>query len=537
MASRIDIERDAPDSSLARSIRSMLYKRGMVYDRKEKRFILESPIVTDTVNLRLEEMCLDFYQIKGEDSKSRGVLIKINQFINRVIELTDFKPKEVSLRESIDPFEIELFQHIVLKERNAQTDLLALGDGKFMVLNSNRSTLRRLDILEAIKSPWQADVGEGFTFFIERDKERYNPDGQMLELEFQGKRYDILYNFITQPINEVIFCSSSTLSITIDDRVEVEGVLKPGNHERAIHVVKTIVEHIEDADGDYDEKNYESLHKMAISASLNSYKLNLLIEMVEALNLDQPESPFIKEDWERVEPEGLREEREKQKLKEDIAAVAKIKQEYEENLKVKLESGRFLLIFKRSGYYSRRSRAELREISNQLDHYVKLGLCESFWAENIKGNYLRRHRVSPSRNIFVGSIALLIIFAIGGVSLITVLTNNGLKKFNKIVDVGLEQVEQKQFKEAQATFTQAYEEFTPKLTTLLAKVRYNNLTKQVERAIDKEVEEGVRQIELWLKADKGKFEEHTYNRLMEIYRLRPEHSGVLEKMELWKNQF
>ncbi|MDU1890273.1 MAG: hypothetical protein E6767_06245 [Dysgonomonas sp.] len=536
MADIFDIDRNL-DSYIARYIRKTLFVNGMEYNYELKKFEPVKPNPTNVILRKIEEECCQFFGIK-EDGKTSRVLEAIEIFRKRVQETTSFDPVKEQKFDSIDPSSIPAFQQVWLKEGAAYINLLSMGEGKFLVVSTNRNTLKEDDLLVAITTPWNASKNDGFEFDILRDGNKFIPKELPKTTEFID--YQIKYHFKTKPIDEIWFYTSPEIYDIVDTNFSElkEGKSAIRKKIESAYAFK-FVEYITDIVNKYgfEGKYYDALIDYSCNkCGVSSYILNLIIELLDKKKRRKSDPVFTNKDWDWNIPEEIELRIKEERIKRKAQQVKDLQAQYLDNLKKKLEQGKFLVIFKRSGYFSKQSEAELKGISDKLDELYNEGFGIKDWANSEKNNFLKKYQVNKKDNVIIAAKAFGTIAVIILVAVITLATISGLSDFSKAAEQADLLLIDKKYDQAREAYTAAYQNYSPGLTSFLAKFKYNAALEKIDAAIIDDIEKGIISIKASLDADNGKFRDFTKDELFRLLELNPEHPGLLELKELWIRQ-
>ena len=129
-------------------------------------------------------------------------------------------------------------------------------------------------------------------------------------------------------------------------------------------------------------------------------------------------------------------------------------------------------------------------------------------------------------------LVLVVIVIIAG-SFLFVRTKAGLVKYNELVIQGDTFREQRNFKAAKELYQTAQTEFEPRITSFIPYFMTMQKNRETEILIDKRIDEGIEEIQIYLKADR-KFAKHTEELLFDLLDLRETDEELLQYYELWK---
>lgn len=475
------------------------------------------------------------YQLVTEEAKAFGFREELVKEIVRNV-LTDVGTESESLLlTTIDlagSQELPVLSHIeFLEENNGITDLIYLGDQKFYVLSTNRSTLMPGNIVKANNIPlnqgtiWNFDIYEDFGSKNPKVPEEYN-------------KYKTWFQ--TTRVSQITLLSSCDFFKIVDDEEYFGGVLQaePENAFSAlaelIELIKLNVNLIEgDLPSDKQFPDYITLLNKAKSLGICSYILNILIEKIETR--ERFEYSFAKSDWHVHKTEA--------QIKAEIAAVNKgNKDRYDElvgslNEELrKIHRRRVALFFDAPGIITEESQKHLKPISEELD--VLASQPDGFKSYGTKGyadsaikTALDNSKPRPRHNLKVSAILLSIIALALFVSYSWVSANRSLAVFNEKVEQMSKMLEEEQFNESRAYILAAKEDFAPSYLRFIVSGLVRKCDVAIESAIDSFVESRIEQIQAMIKANRGRIDDYTWSLITEAMEFRPDDSILKEFRE------
>lgn len=475
------------------------------------------------------------YQLVTEEAKAFGFREELVKEIVRNV-LTDVGTESESLLlTTIDlagSQELPVLSHIeFLEENNGITDLIYLGDQKFYVLSTNRSTLMPGNIVKANNIPlnqgtiWNFDIYEDFGSKNPKVPEEYN-------------KYKTWFQ--TTRVSQITLLSSCDFFKIVDDEEYFGGVLQaePENAFSAlaelIELIKLNVNLIEgDLPSDKTFPDYITLLTKAKSLGISSYILNTLIETIETRETVEYSSPDS--DWHvHKTAKQLKEEQDAidNKNAERYGVLMNaLKKELQQ-----IHRRRVALFFDAPGVITEQSRAHLKPISEELD-----GLAEqpagfrSFgtkgYAESAIKTALDNSKPRPRHNLKVSAILLSIIALALFVSYSWVSANRSLAVFNEKVEQMSKMLEEEQFNESRAYIQAAKEDFAPSYLRFIVSGLVRKCDVAIESAIDSFVESRIEQIQAMIKANRGRIDEYTWSLITEAMEFRPDDSILMEFRE------
>ncbi len=501
------------NSNLVNEIRRLAIKNVCVYDQKRNTFHLPELQTTKSDDATI---FIKYKEITDSDKETQEA--NFSYFVREVLKGTKLSANSKKIESSISDF--PALQHIVLcEEGNRRTELLCIGNEDFVVLDTNRSGIIPDDRLRSITRPW--NIGELIKFDIFRNGAKYCPEG--LQNEFQ-------YVFVSKKITSIELLSPSEIHKIIDLKfIPAKFREIPNNRD-----IKETMEYLDTLNTDQINEKYKECLVYVGRFGVSSYTVNLLIEVKRRVR--NTNYTYDVDDWIENISESQKTDIENRIRKQKESEVIKLQNDYTKSLKNKLQQGRFLLIFKRSGYYTKQAEKELKGISDALEQLAKEGYCVKDWAQSQKNDYLKKHEASKRGNLITGLKFMGITAAIILATVVFLQTKNGIISFNSAIKQADLLKDEKKYTEAKDTYTQAYLDFKPRLMSLTVKFKYNSRMDDVEKAIDEDVKLGIETINTLLKADKGIFKNESKELLFKLLDLRPTNKALLELKEKWLKQ-
>lgn len=531
-----DIDKYLHHNRIARYIRKKSYEEGWTYNPNTKTVELKRSVYTNRLHKDLLGACYDFFEI-DEQSRNTASDRHIEKFITRVQESTSFEPVRESRTGSVVPDKVDVFQHVVFREGPAETSLLSLGRGMFLVLATDRTTLLAGDIITAITMPWSVDTNHGLAFKIKRGEDvDFIPDD--LEKTIAVLNYKIDYKFKTKPVTQLWFCEQPDIYGIVDSNLET---LEESPFEareltslEAVEFVGYVQRTLDSRDLSPD--NFMALSKYAIEEGVGAYVLNMLVMCYANRQLNSTRG-FHEADWESNIPKEVLAKMEAEKRVGKEQEHKALTKAYKENLKLKVKQGRYLVLFKRSGYFTKQSEQELKMIQSGLEKLADEGIGLNGWAANERSNFLSLYKVSGLDNV----VTALKLF--GGIVLVAVSvtvfiqSKRSIERLEKAHLAAEALMAQNEFNRARDAYIQAYEQYTPRVTVFVVQGLFKERLANIEDAIDAYVSKGIRDINTFLTADNGRFKAHTETYLMNLLELRPHNKELQALKEKWLKQF
>lgn len=428
--------------------------------------------------------------------------------------------------------ELPVLSHIEFQEENnGVTDLIYLGDQKFYVLSTNRSTLMPGNIIKPKNIPlnqgdiWNFDIFENF-----KSKKPTVPD--------EHKKYNTWFQ--TTTVTQITKYTSCEFFKIVDEEAYFGGELRaaPDNAfdslAELIDCVKDNVDLIEgELPSDKPFPNYISLLTKAKSLGICSYILNILVEKVETRETVEYSSAVT--DWHVHKTEA--------QLKAERAAIDKRNGErYNELIDAlnkelqKIHRRRVALFFDAPGVITEESKVHLKPISEELDTladptegYKSFGT--KGYADSAITTALYNSKPRPRHNLKVAitllSIVVLAVFV--GYSWMT--TKKSLEIFNEKTEQLSKMLENEQFNESKDFIQAAKEAFAPSYLRFIVAGKVRKCDQLIDRSIDDFVEARIGQIQAMMKANRGRIDDYTWELIKGAMEYRPDNPDLVQLRE------
>ena len=509
---------EIPDS-LARSIRSICLDNIGLYDSVSHTFVGASFAPTQG---RYEEIqsVMKLHEIDTAEVKGITALVLQNNRADASSEIVD--KINVLGEKSLMPL-----THIRISELQYYTDLLYLGNGRFFVVDTTRPTIIPDDILVKRKLE-----GNRWEFDIIRDGKKFIDD---IFLKQNTNAW-----FKTNQINEIVKFHSPEVNSIIDSRpigLETKNFSEEGLWELITEIQSSLAE----ISSDYFENNevfpqYEVLVDFARQRGIPSYVLNILAQRLEK-NEAHPYN-FVRDDWEEHMTEKEKREREDARINAKCQNHYNLERTFEDMLKsIKVKKILFGL-FEKNG--SAANNEEMERIINELeadsrDDELKSKGAIKINAPKTQYDYAKKHSIRNKKKNWINGIIIGAIIAAAIFICVTwIMTKKGAERFNDNVSVVPELIQEAKYEEANCIVEDAYQNFTPSYMKIRVMVPHKRMLREIDAAIDKDVQEGIEQIKTILKATRGRFDKNTEEMLFRLLQLRPENEELLELKEIWK---
>lgn len=428
--------------------------------------------------------------------------------------------------------ELPVLSHIEFQEENnGVTNLIYLGDQKFYVLSTNRSTLMPGNIIKAKNIP--LNQGDIWNFDIYEDFESQNPT-----VPEEHRKYKTWFQ--TTTVTQITLYSSCEFFKIVDEEAYFGGELQavPENAfdslSELIDWVKHNVDLIEgELPSDKPFPDYITLLEKAKSLGICSYILNIIAERIETR--ETLEYSSAETDWHVHKTEA--------QLKAEKAAVNKRNGErYNELIDAlneelqKIHRRRVALFFDASGEITDESRAHLKPISEELDKLADpIEDYKSFgtkgYAESAIKTALDNSKPRPRHNLKVAVTMLCIVAIAFFVGYSWMKAKNSLLVFNSKTEQMSKMLEEEKFNESKDFIRAAKEEFTPSYLRFIIGGSVRKCDVAIESAIDCYVESRIEQIQAMVKANRGRIDDYTWGLITDAMEYRPENATLVELRE------
>lgn len=511
--------------ALCRLTWNLSIRRIDLYDAKKHKFL----------NPELKPNTSEIEQIRKKYEE-------INQFppynftnvLSTIIQQTSIEPPCISLdsvRTAVGDKEATLteLQHVVFYEDEGErvTDTIYLGENRFFVLSTSRSTIIPGDILVPNTVPLCVGEEELFTLF--RNGKEFQPQ------EFAGYSTP----FRTHPLKRIIHKTTPDIYDIIDhdDRFGNGKLASPKAktpEERLLLLIEKIKSHINKYRKEISTKNqpfpeYDLILAEAKSLGVSCYILNLLIETFDRGSKIQ--YSFIEEDWKL--PPSLIEAREKARKKKLQTDYTNLKKSFEKEV-AKVRTRRVGLFFKAAGRFE--NIGLIQELEKKLELLADQGYGDHKWAEARRNEAIANSKPGQWENLVTAVKLVVAITIIAFAGLTWFQTKQGLEIFNLKIEQADSKVATKEYNEAKELYMKAYEEYQPRITLMLVSGTYKDRIKTLKQTIDDEIQQGIEDLNILLTADGGRFSDHTQRMLSDLLELDPQNEDLLALREICINQ-
>ena len=498
----------------------------------------------------------DIYDIGERDFQfDRDVC---NQIITQVCKERNNASPRRSLVESVASSgdnALKSMQLLELEEENGSvTKLVYVGDLRFFVLSTSRSTLAFGDILESVSMPLSR--GEAELFNLYRNAELYKPK--------EAEVADVCY-FKTGVLRSITLIDSPALLNIIDQEPSLGGTLRVvDSHAEEflagfVRFVASIVERLGPLPEREEFPEYLSILEVAKDSGICTLLCNEIISAVE--RREKFVDAYNEEDWDLRISDAKRAEIDANTINQSYKIYSDCEKTLE-GICRQVRARRFLLFFKKSGRFNDADRERATALSLQMDENAKkiqeaqkdLGeiLARTNWkskklvsamecqvepayGRSMIQDALDKSKVPPTFNLKQGAKVFSVLAAIIIVVVLVRMSSGSIDRFNKEADSIAPLLEQAEFDQAKQKVDAAREDFRPGFLRFLVNSQYRSAHQAIEKAIDDEVDNGIEQINTLLRATHGRFTDEMVDYLSQLLRWRPKDSRLMELRERYMN--
>jgi len=450
---------------------------------------------------------------------------------------------------------LKSLQLLELEEENGSvTKLVYVGDQRFFVLSTSRSTLAFGDILESVSMPLSR--GEAELFNLYRNAELYKPK--------EAEVADVCY-FKTGVLRSITLIDSPALLKIIDQEPSLGGTLRVvDSHAEEfltgfVRFVASIVERLGPLPEREEFPEYLSILEVAKDSGICTLLCNEIISAVE--RREKFVDAYNEEDWDLRISDAKRAEIDANTINQSYKIYSDCEKTLE-GICRQVRARRFLLFFKKSGRFNDADRERATALSLQMDENAKkiqeaqkdLGeiLAKTNWktkklvsamecqvepayGRSMIQDALDKSKVPPTFNLKQGAKVFSALAAIIIVVVLVRMSSDSIDRFNKEADSIAPLLEQAEFDQAKQKVDAAREDFRPGFLRFLVNSQYRSAHQAIEKAIDDEVDNGIEQINTLLRATHGRFTDEMVDYLSQLLRWRPEDSRLMELRERYLN--
>lgn len=434
--------------------------------------------------------------------------------------------------------EIDRLSYVVLDENDVCSHLLYLGDRKFYVLTTSRTTIIPGDVLEYRESVIRPATDLSFNLY--RDGKRFKPEKSDLDYSFviRGGVTRIhrftspeLYNIID---NEPRFGQCTLAKLNGDVQKNITALEKIIRNT----LDKWEKEHPDDPALPENDifPDYDQILALAKSSGIPCFVLNMMIEACE--NNRHPSGySYVAGDWDsNLTPE--------QKAEIEKKRQEKARRDYREYTKSltdelkKVQRRRKLIIFDAPGIITPESQVVLDGIVKKLNElYDEFGLGKKGEAENKIADAKRNSEPRPGHNLKMGVYILISILAALFIGVSWYMAKESSVRFDERLEDVRTLVEAENFNGAKDLLVKLKDEFKPSYLAFVVNRRVRNSEIEIELAIDEFVGESVKRSYTLIKAQHQRISEENWKSIILVaLQYRPDDPDLNELRQRYINQ-
>lgn len=512
---------EIPDS-LSRNIRAICLDSVGEYDQGSHAFVCPRCKPSQGSYEEIQELMklheIDLNEVKGITKLVLGAT------------QADAKSRSVDAVKVLGPSALKVLTHLRIKERGATTDLLYLGEKKFFVVDTTRSTILLNDVLEARGqldrgSAWEFSIYRNGCLFIDNAFLRVNTDAW----------------FTTGDVQDIEIFDVPEICVIVDENEEKGGALKRKkvSYSALMKLIELIRTSLEEAGPTYFEDNqlfpnYNELLSYSKANGISTYVLNMIAQCVE--KGEKHTYQFVRDDWHEHKTEKEKELERQREIQRKVQEHKNYEDAFYEKLETIKVKKVFFGLFEKDGAIA--DEAEMENLIKTLESHSKdedlRGAVKVLTPRTDYDNALKKSRRNVKKNIINGSIIGAIVAVSIFVATTWALTKKGLSNFDEAIAPVQGLIEATQYEDATAILEDAYTYFSPSYMRFVVMSRHNKLLRTIELAKDEDVKAGIEQINTILKATRGRFDKRTEEMLFRLLQLRPENKELLELKEKWK---
>lgn len=429
--------------------------------------------------------------------------------------------------------ELPVLTHVEFHEaNNGVTEILYLGEQRFYVMSTNRSTLMLGNIIKAREIPlninkvWNFDIYENFDA-----KKPSVPEGY--------KKYQAWFQ-TTEVVDIIVYSSPMFFSI-IDENETFGGKLKKtpakvsGGLSRLIEEIKKVVSYLKDVKLPYNEQfpEYVSLLTTAKGCGISTYTLNTLVEHIE--RRETKEYASTESDWHVYMTKEQIEEKEEQEAKKNKARYTALMKAVDKEL-TKIHRRKVALFFDADGVITEESKKHLDNIRTELDALADKGFGTKGDADSKIKTALDNSKKRPRHNfkVVMYMLGVLAVLIFVGYSWKT--ASDSLEKFDAATETIQSRIEAEDFNQAKTITQDSKDAFKPGYLKFIVARKTHLREYYIEESIDNFVDERVNQIETLIKANRGRIDSFTWDLVVGAMEYRPDDARLNEFRDKYVKQ-
>ena len=418
-------------------------------------------------------------------------------------------------------------------EHGGVTDLIYLGNSRFYVLSTSRSTILPGCVIKAREIP--LSLGRVWSFDIFDNSKSKSPRRPIEAAEMDDAW------FTTRRVAKVSIVHSPEFFLVIDQEKDFGGEMQPlSEPEEAFFGVLGVVRQEVNQLGDMvlpnnePFPNYLNLLTYSKQSGVPSFVLNSLIETVET-RIPVPEPKFVEQDWVFYDSETTKERKRKEQEKRDKKRYVQLEAALEEELK-KVQRRRVALLFDAAGVISEQSRKHLDSIKVEMDELARRGFGTVGYADSKISTALANTQPRPRHNLKVSLILSAVLVGLIFVCYSWITARNSIKSFDSKMEVVASLVEQDSFNEAKENCELAKAAFKPSYLRFLVSRKTRQTLNGIEDSIDNFVADRIEQVNVLIKANRGRIDPYTWDLIVQAMEFRPQNPELVELRERYINQ-
>lgn len=406
--------------------------------------------------------------------------------------------------------ELARLSHIKFcEENNTETELLYIGEQRFYVLYTNRSTLQAGNVLRSHVPTLNVNTGWAFDLFVSiHDSSPFIPDDYK---EFRTW-------FQTSTVINIVIYNSPDFFRVIDSSETFGGKLQPmsnGTIDALAELVDRISSSVESLKGEPVADggtfpNYLNLLSFAKGKGIETYVLNILAEHIE--RRERSQYSFIEQDWVRhLSPKQLAEQKEKESRRRQQLYKEKVNE-----LKVELariNRRRVALFFEASGVVTQQSQEHIKEISKVLDDLAEQSVGTKGYAESELANALQNSKARLSKNIKSGVVIAVAIFLSIFIVVCSVLSNKSAASIDQAIEKATAAIEDEKFDQALELVEESKSQFRPAFLLFSQDRKLWEFNEQYKDALNSYLNRQLEMIGALKKANHGRIDDFMWEQI------------------------
>ncbi len=503
-------EKEIP-APLAKKIISLSLSKVGLYNGEHHKFIPKGFSPDMSTYAAIEPELLSF----GFNKEDIGEIVRL--VLNDVG--TDASTELVSSLDLAGNNELPVLTYVEFHEaNNGVTEVLYLGEQRFYVMSTTRSTLMQGNIIKAREIPlninkvWNFDIYENF-----EAKKPSVPEGY--------KKYQAWFQ--TTDVVDIIVCSSPMFFCIIDENETFGGKLKKtpakvsGGLSKLIDEIKRVVSYLKDIKLPYNEQfpEYVSLLTTAKGCGVSTYILNTLVEHIERREIKEYAS--TESDWHVYMTKEQIEEKEQQEAKKNKARYEALMKTVEKEL-TKIHRRKVVFFFDADGVITEESKKHLDNIRAELDALADKGFGTKGAADSLIKTSLDNSKKRPRHNFKVVMCMLGVLAVLIFIGYSWKIASDSLERFDAATETIQSSIDSEDFNQAKTITRDSKDAFRPGYLKFIVARKTHLRESYIEQSIDDFVNERVNQIETLIKANRGRIDSFTWDLIVGAMEYRPD---------------